>query len=68
MAAEQLRRQLLKDSGITCWFPRGVLTGAAPSHRVCIDMVEAVSSPVNVPPATSLSPVSPVVPVAAPMR
>lgn len=68
MAAEQLRRQLLKDSGITCWFPRSVLAGAAPSHRVCIELVEAAPSSVNVPPSPSPSPVPPVLAVAAPAR
>lgn len=36
MAAEQLRQNLLKETGITCWFPRYALPGAAPSHEVCI--------------------------------
>ena len=36
MAAEQLRQHLLKETGITCWFPRYTLPGAAPSHEVCV--------------------------------
>lgn len=36
MAAEQLRQNLLKETGITCWYPRYALPGAAPSHEVCV--------------------------------
>jgi hypothetical protein len=53
MAAEQLRRQLLKDSGITCWFPRSELAGAAPSHRVCSELAEPSPLPVSAPPSPS---------------
>ena len=40
MAAERLRRQLLKDTGITCWFPRAPMPGAAPSHQVCVELAD----------------------------
>jgi len=57
MAAEQLRRQLLKDTGITCWFPRSPLPGAAPSHRVCVELAEtAAPDPVSVPAPGPASP------------
>lgn len=36
MAAEQLRRLLLKEMGITSWFPRSPLPGAALSHEQCL--------------------------------
>lgn len=36
MAAEQLRRLLLKEMGITSWFPRTPLPGAALSHEQCL--------------------------------
>jgi hypothetical protein len=36
MAAEQLRRLLLKEMGITSWFPRAPLPGAALSHEQCL--------------------------------
>jgi len=54
MAAERLRRQLLKDTGITCWFPRALMPGAAPSHRACIELADEpapvpVSRPVIMP-------------------
>lgn len=62
MAAERLRRQLLKDSGITCWFPRGALAGAAPSHRVCIELSEVDA------PALSPSPVQPPSVAPVPLR
>ena len=48
MAAEQLRRQLLNDTGITCWFPRAPMPGAAPSHRVCIELADE-PAPVRTP-------------------
>lgn len=37
MAAEQIRRALLAQTGITCWFPRWSLPGAAASHAECLD-------------------------------
>jgi hypothetical protein len=57
MAAERLRRQLLKDTGITCWFPRAPMPGAAPSHRTCIELADEpapvpVSRPVIMPSQT----------------
>lgn len=36
MAAERLRRILLKEMGITSWFPRAPLPGAALSHEQCL--------------------------------
>lgn len=36
MLREQLRRNLLKDMGITSWFPRVPLPGAALSHDQCV--------------------------------
>jgi hypothetical protein len=36
MAAERLRRILLKQMGITSWFPRAPLPGAALSHEQCL--------------------------------
>lgn len=36
MAAEQLRRLLLKEMGITSWLPRAPLPGAALSHEQCL--------------------------------
>jgi len=70
MAAEQLRRQLLKDSGITCWFPRSDLPGAAPSHRVCMALAAASPPPLNERsfPYTPPSPVPPVLAVAVTTR
>ena len=36
MVAEQLRRILLKEMGVTSWFPRSQLPGAAASHEPCL--------------------------------
>ncbi|MDO8910197.1 MAG: hypothetical protein Q7W55_17045 [Pseudohongiella sp.] len=36
MAAERLRRILLKEMGITSWLPRAPLPGAALSHEQCL--------------------------------
>ncbi|MDP3516654.1 MAG: hypothetical protein Q8S94_05745 [Pseudohongiella sp.] len=52
MAAEQLRQNLLKETGITCWFPRYALPGAAASHEVCVQSTPIAihaSEPVAVP-------------------
>lgn len=47
MAAEQLRQQLLKETGITCWFPRYALPGAAPSHDICINSPTDAVRPID---------------------
>jgi hypothetical protein len=52
MAAEQLRQNLLKETGITCWYPRYALPGAAPSHEACVQSTTIaihVSEPVTEP-------------------
>lgn len=51
MAAEQTRRALLAQTGITCWFPRWSLPGAAPSHAYSVDAPAPVLEPVEAAPA-----------------
>lgn len=45
MAVEQIRRAVLAQTGITCWFPRWSLPGAAPSHPQCFDAPPQASVP-----------------------
>jgi hypothetical protein len=67
MAAEQIRRALLAQTGITSWFPRWSLPGAAPSHPQCFDLpdTEQHSAPVPEisdipgPPAIAIMPAIP---------
>ena len=51
MAAEQIRRVLLAQTGITSWFPRWSLPGAAPSHPQCFDTEPRVAEPAVTAPA-----------------
>jgi hypothetical protein len=61
MAAEQIRRALLAQTGITCWFPRWSLPGAAPSHPECFDEPDSEQEPAQIPEI----PANPVLPVAS---
>lgn len=56
MAAEQLRRLLLKEMGITSWFPRAPLPGAALSHEQCLqNFFDDVPVPAQAPVSAPLS-------------
>lgn len=60
MAVEQIRRAVLAQTGITCWFPRWSLPGAAPSHPQCFDAPPQASVlPTAVVESEPLKPVTP---------
>jgi len=57
MATEIRRQTLLREMGISCWFPRIQLPGAGASHR----LVAAVPEPEESPPANSANTPAPAV-------